>query len=200
MKIYGDKQSGNSYKLILVASFLQIPYEWQDIDTKKGETRTDSFLQLNPNGKIPILIWNDGRVLSESNAILNFLGEGSDLIPKDAFDRARVLQWQFFEQYSHEPYIAVARYIKHYLGIPEERRAEYESKLEGGHKALKVLETQLEKTLFLVGNSLTTADISLFAYTHVAHEGGFDLSMYPKIQDWIRRIQSLERFKPMHSV
>lgn len=200
MKIYGDKQSGNSYKLILVTSFLQIPYEWQDIDTKKGETRTDSFLQLNPNGKIPILIWNDGRVLSESNAILNFLAEGSDLIPKDAFDRARVLQWQFFEQYSHEPYIAVARYIKHYLGIPEERRTEYESKQEGGHKALKVLETQLEKTPFLVGNSLTTADISLFAYTHVAHEGGFDLSMYPKIQDWIRRIQSLERFKPMHSV
>lgn len=200
MKIYGDKQSGNSYKLILVTSFLQIPYEWQDIDTKKGETRTDSFLQLNPNGKIPILIWNDGRVLSESNAILNFLAEGSDLIPKDAFNRARVLQWQFFEQYSHEPYIAVARYIKHYLGIPEERRAEYESKQEGGHKALKVLETQLEKTPFLVGNSLTTADISLFAYTHVAHEGGFDLSMYPKIQDWIRRIQSLERFQPMHSV
>lgn len=200
MKIYGDKQSGNSYKLILVTSFLQIPYEWQDIDTKKGETRTDSFLQLNPNGKIPILIWNDGRVLSESNAILNFLAEGSDLIPKDAFDRARVFQWQFFEQYSHEPYIAVARYIKHYLGIPEERRTEYELKQEGGHKALKVLETQLEKTPFLVGNSLTTADISLFAYTHVAHEGGFDLSMYPKIQDWIRRIQSLERFKPMHSV
>ncbi|MGE8720651.1 glutathione S-transferase family protein [Leptospira terpstrae] len=200
MKIYGDKQSGNSYKLILVTSFLQIPYEWQDIDTTKGETRTDSFLQLNPNGKIPILIWNDGRVLSESNAILNFLAEGSDLIPKDAFDRARVFQWQFFEQYSHEPYIAVARYIKHYLGIPEERRAEYESKQEGGHKALKVLETQLEKTPFLVGNSLTTADISLFAYTHVALEGGFDLSMYPKIQDWIRRIQSLERFMPMHSV
>ncbi|EMY62718.1 glutathione S-transferase family protein [Leptospira terpstrae] len=200
MKIYGDKQSGNSYKLILVTSFLQIHYEWQDIDTKKGETRTDSFLQLNPNGKIPILIWNDGRVLSESNAILNFLAEGSDLIPKDAFERARVLQWQFFEQYSHEPYIAVARYIKHYLGIPEERRTEYESKQEGGHKALKVLETELEKAPFLVGNSLTTADISLFAYTHVAHEGGFDLSMYPKIQDWIRRIQSLERFKPMHSV
>ncbi|EMY71274.1 glutathione S-transferase family protein [Leptospira vanthielii] len=199
MKIYGDKQSGNSYKLILVTSFLEIPYEWQNIDTKKGETRTDSFLQMNPNGKIPILILDDGRILSESNAILNFLAEGSDLIPNDSFERAKVFQWQFFEQYSHEPYIAVARYIRHYLGIPEERRAEYESKQMGGHKALQVMETQLEKTPYLVGDHLTTADISLFAYTHVAEEGGFDLSSYPKILDWIKRIQSLERFVPMKS-
>ncbi|TGL44517.1 glutathione S-transferase family protein [Leptospira perdikensis] len=200
MKIYGDKQSGNSYKLILVTSFLQIPYEWQGIDTKKGETKTDSFLQMNPNGKIPILICDDGRILSESNAILNFLAEGSDLIPKDPFERAKVFQWQFFEQYSHEPYIAVARYIKHYLGIPEERRAEYESKQAGGHNALKVMETQLKKTSYLAGDQVTTADISLFAYTHVADEGGFDLSSYPKILDWIKRIQSLERFVSMCSV
>lgn len=200
MKIYGDKQSGNSYKLILVTSFLQISYDWQDIDTKKGETRTDTFLKMNPNGKIPILVWDDGRVLSESNAILNFLAEGSDLIPKDPFERAKVFQWQFFEQYSHEPYIAVARYIKHYLGIPQERRAEYESKQVGGYKALQVMETQLEKTPYLVSDRITTADISLFAYTHVAEEGGFDLSSYPKILDWIKRIQSLERFVSMHSV
>lgn len=200
MKIYGDKQSGNSYKLILVTSFLQISYDWQDIDTKKGETRTDTFLKMNPNGKIPILVWDDGRVLSESNAILNFLAEGSDLIPKDPFERAKVFQWQFFEQYSHEPYIAVARYIKHYLGIPEERRAEYESKQVGGYNALQVMETQLEKTPYLVSDRITTADISLFAYTHVAEEGGFDLSSYPKILDWIKRIQSLERFVSMHSV
>ncbi|MBM9546422.1 glutathione S-transferase family protein [Leptospira sp. 201903074] len=199
MKIYGDKQSGNSYKLILVTSFLEIPYEWQDIDTKKGETRTDSFLQMNPNGKIPILVLDDGRILSESNAILNFLAEGSDLIPNDSFERAKVFQWQFFEQYSHEPFIAVARYIRHYLGIPDERRGEYESKQMGGHKALKVMETQLEKTPYLVGDNLTTADISLFAYTHVAEEGGFDLSSYPKILEWIKRIQSLENFKPMNS-
>ncbi|TGM72773.1 glutathione S-transferase family protein [Leptospira mtsangambouensis] len=200
MKIYGDRQSGNSYKLLLVTSFLEIPYEWQDIDIKKGETKTDSFLKMNPNGKIPILILDDGRILSESNAILNFLAEGSDLIPKDHFEKAKVLQWQFFEQYSHEPYIAVARFIKHYLGIPEERRAEYESKQEGGHKALRVMETQLTKNKFLVGDSLTTADISLFAYTHVAHEGGFDLSSYPKVLEWIKRIESLDRFKPMKSI
>lgn len=200
MKIYGDRQSGNSYKLLLVTSFLEIPYEWQDIDIKKGETKTDSFLKMNPNGKIPILILDDGRILSESNAILNYLAEGSDLIPKDRFEKAKVLQWQFFEQYSHEPYIAVARFISHYLGIPEERRAEYESKQEGGHKALRVLETQLTKSKFLVGDSITTADISLFAYTHVAHEGGFDLSLYPKVLEWIKRIESLERFKPMNSI
>lgn len=200
MKIYGDRQSGNSYKLLLVTSFLEIPYEWQDIDIKKGETKTDSFLKMNPNGKIPILILDDGRILSESNAILNFLAEGSDLIPKDHFEKAKVLQWQFFEQYSHEPYIAVARFIRHYLGIPEERRAEYESKQEGGYKALRVMETQLTKNKFLVGDSLTTADISLFAYTHVAHEGGFDLSSYPKVLEWIKRIESLDRFKPMNSI
>ncbi|MCT8333873.1 glutathione S-transferase family protein [Leptospira sp. 85282-16] len=200
MKIYGDRQSGNSYKLLLVTSFLEIPYEWQDIDIKKGETKTDSFLKMNPNGKIPILILDDGRILSESNAILNYLAEGSDLIPKDRFEKAKVLQWQFFEQYSHEPYIAVARFISHYLGIPEERRAEYESKQEGGHKALRVLETQLTKSKFLVGDSITTADISLFAYTHVAHQGGFDLSLYPKVLEWIKRIESLERFKPMNSI
>lgn len=200
MKIYGDRQSGNSYKLLLVTSFLEIPYKWQDIDIKKGETKTDSFLKLNPNGKIPILILDDGRILSESNAILNFLAEGSDLIPKDHFEKAKVLQWQFFEQYSHEPYIAVARFIKHYLGVPEERRAEYESKQEGGHKALGVMETQLTKNKFLVGDSMTTADISLFAYTHVAHEGGFDLSSYPKVLEWIKRIESLDRFKPMNSI
>ncbi|TGK82162.1 glutathione S-transferase family protein [Leptospira noumeaensis] len=199
MKIYGDRQSGNSYKLLLVTSFLEIPYEWIDIDIRKGETKTDSFLQMNPNGKIPVLIWNDGRILSESNAILNFLAEGSYLIPKDNFERAKMFQWQFFEQYSHEPYIAVARFISHYLGIPEERRAEYESKQVGGHKALQVMETQLTKTMFLVGDFMTTADISLFAYTHVAHEGGFDLSLYPKILDWIKRIQSLDKFKPMNS-
>ncbi|EMJ87930.1 glutathione S-transferase family protein [Leptospira meyeri] len=200
MKIYGDRQSGNSYKLLLVTSFLEIPYEWQDIDIKKGETKTDSFLKMNPNGKIPILILDDGRILSESNAILNFLAEGSHLLPKDNFERAKVLQWQFFEQYSHEPYIAVARYISHYLGIPGERRAEYESKQEGGHKALRVMETQLTNKKFLVGDSITTADISLFAYTHVAHEGGFNLSVYPKILDWIKRIQTLDKFKPMNSV
>ncbi|EOQ89400.1 glutathione S-transferase [Leptospira yanagawae serovar Saopaulo str. Sao Paulo = ATCC 700523] len=199
MKIYGDSQSGNCYKLQLVASFLNITYEWIELDIKNGDTKTESFLKLNPNGKIPILVLDDGRVLSESNAILNFLAEGSDLVPNDSFDRAKVLQWQFFEQYSHEPYIAVARFIQHYLGIPADRKVEYESKQSGGHKALRVMEIQLEKTPYLVGESMTLADISLFAYTHVAHEGGFDLTEYPKINGWIQRIQNQKGFIPMKS-
>lgn len=199
MKIYGDSQSGNCYKLQLVASFLNITYEWIELDIKNGDTKTESFLKLNPNGKIPILVLDDGRVLSESNAILNFLAEGSDLFPNDSFERAKVLQWQFFEQYSHEPYIAVARFIQHYLGIPADRKVEYESKQSGGHKALRVMEIQLEKTPYLVGESMTLADISLFAYTHVAHEGGFDLTEYPKINGWIQRIQNQKGFIPMKS-
>ncbi|ABZ92834.1 Glutathione transferase [Leptospira biflexa serovar Patoc strain 'Patoc 1 (Ames)'] len=200
MKIYGDHQSGNCYKLQLVASFLGITYEWIQLDIKNGDTKTESFLKLNPNGKIPILVLDDGKVLSESNAILNYLAEGSEFLPKDPYLRAKVLQWQFFEQYSHEPYIAVARFIQHYLGIPEERRVEYESKQSGGHKALKVMEIQLEKTPYLIGDFMTIADISLFAYTHVANEGGFDLSQYPKINQWIERIKNQKQFIPMKSI
>ncbi|TGM47302.1 glutathione S-transferase family protein [Leptospira biflexa] len=200
MKIYGDHQSGNCYKLQLVASFLGITYEWIQLDIKNGDTKTESFIKLNPNGKIPILVLADGRVLSESNAILNYLAEGSEFLPKDPYLRAKVLQWQFFEQYSHEPYIAVARFIQHYLGIPEERRVEYESKQSGGHKALKVMEIQLEKTPYLIGDFMTIADISLFAYTHVANEGGFDLSQYPKINQWIERIKNQKKFIPMKSI
>jgi glutathione S-transferase len=200
MKIYGDHQSGNCYKLQLVASFLGITYEWIQMDIKNGDTKSESFIKLNPNGKIPILVLADGRVLSESNAILNYLAEGSEFLPKDPYLRAKVLQWQFFEQYSHEPYIAVARFIQHYLGIPEERRVEYESKQSGGHKALKVMEIQLEKTPYLIGDFMTIADISLFAYTHVANEGGFDLSQYPKINQWIERIKNQKKFIPMKSI
>ncbi|MCG6147554.1 glutathione S-transferase family protein [Leptospira levettii] len=197
MKIYGDHQSGNCYKIQLLTSLLNIPYEWIEINIKNRETQTESFLQLNPNGKIPILVLDDGRVISESNAILHFLAEGSHLLPNDPFLKAMVLQWQFFEQYSHEPYIAVARFIQHYLGIPEERRLEYESKQLGGHKALKVMEFQLQKSPFLVGDYFTIADISLFAYTHVAHQGGFDLTSYPNIRRWINRIQTMDSFQPM---
>ncbi|TGM37765.1 glutathione S-transferase family protein [Leptospira biflexa] len=200
MKIYGDHQSGNCYKLQLVASFLGITYEWIQLDIKNGDTKSESFLKLNPNGKIPILVLDDGKVLSESNAILNYLAEGSEFLPKDPYLRAKVLQWQFFEQYSHEPYIAVARFIQHYLGIPDERRVEYESKQSGGHKALKVMEIQLEKTPYLIGDFMTIADISLFAYTHVANEGGFDLSQYPKINQWIERIKNQKKFIPMKSI
>lgn len=189
MKIYGDIQSGNCYKIKLLLSFLDQPHEWIHMDILAGETRTEEFLAKNSNGKIPVLELDDGRCLSESNAILNYLAAGSEYLPEDSYLLAKVQQWQFFEQYSHEPYIAVARFIAKYLGLPEQRRAEYESKQAGGHKALAVMEAQLAKTPYLVGDSLTTADIALYAYTHVAHEGGFVLSPYPALCEWMARVQ-----------
>lgn len=191
MKIYGDIQSGNCYKIKLLVELLGLNYEWVPVDILAGETQTAEFLARNPNGKIPLLELDDGRCLSESNAILNYLAEGTDFMPDDLFQKAKVQEWQFFEQYSHEPFIAVARFINKYLGMPEDRKADYESKQKGGHKALQVMEKQLSSTPFLVGDSMTTADVSLYGYTHVADEGGFDLSQYPAIEAWIKRIQQL---------
>ena len=197
MKIYGDKRSGNCYKLELLTSILELQHEWIDVDILKGETRSAWFLEKSPNGKIPILELDDGRVLSESNAIMHYLAASSSLIPTSQYSFASLLQWQFFEQYSHEPYIAVARYINIYLGMPEARRAEFESKQAGGYRALAVMEAQLKNTPFLLGGTLSLADISLFAYTHVAHEGGFDLSAYPAIRNWISLVQSQKGFVKM---
>jgi len=197
VKIYGDIQSGNCYKVKLLCALLDIEHQWIHVDILAGETRNPEFLAKNPNGKIPLLELPDGRCLSESNAILNFLASDSDLLPKDNFQLAKVHQWQFFEQYSHEPFVAVARFIAKYLGLPEARRADFESKQEGGNRALSVMETQLMKTPYLVGDKLTTADITLYGYTHVAHEGGFDLSKYPAIQSWLGRIASNPKYVGM---
>jgi len=194
MKIYGDIQSGNCYKVKLVTALLGIEHEWVEIDILAKQTQSDSFLEKNPNAKIPLLELDDGRFISESNAILNFLAAESELAGSDLYQSIKIQQWQFFEQYSHEPYIAVARFIAKYLGLPDDRKAEYEAKQEGGHKALAVMEQQLAQTPYLVGNKLTAADISLYGYTHVAHEGGFDLGAYPAIQQWIKRIQPHPRY------
>lgn len=199
MRIYGDLLSGNCYKIKLLTSLLSIEHEWIDVDIINGETKTQAFIDKNPNGKIPLLELDDGRVLSESNAILNYLAVGSELVSEDPFKQAKILQWQFFEQYSHEPYIAVARFINKYLGLPEDRLDEYNAKQQGGHKALKVMETQLGKTEFLTGAHLTIADISLYGYTHVADEGGFDLSGYPNIQAWLSRIKSQPNYIGMEA-
>lgn len=188
MKIYGDSLSGNCYKIKLAMAFLGKPYEWVSIDILKGETKDPQFIALSPNGKIPILELPSGEILSESNAIINYLAHSSALLPSEAFTLAKVQQWQFFEQYSHEPYIAVARYIEKYLGLPKERLQEYQSKQVEGYRALDVMEQQLEQSDFLVGNKITTADISLYAYTHVCHEGGFSLDKYPFIRRWMQRI------------
>lgn len=196
-KVYGDILSGNCYKIKLLMSFLNIEHEWQHVDILAGESQTSEFLSINYNGKIPLLKIDDASYLSESNAILNYLAEGTSFLPSDRLLHAKVLQWQFFEQYSHEPYIAVARYINKYLGLPEERLQEYKDKQAGGHKALKVMEQQLAKSTYLVGEQITIADISLFAYTQVAHEGGFDLSDYPKINQWMIKIKELPSFIAM---
>lgn len=189
--IYGDIRSGNCYKIKLLLHLINKPYEWQHVNILAKETHTPEFLKLNSNGKIPVLVTEGGECLAESNAILNYVAENTPLLPDSGLERAKVLEWQFFEQYSHEPYIAVARYIHKYLGLPAERKEEYLSKQTGGHKALKVMDQRLQDHDFFVGDSLSIADISLYAYTHVAHEGGFDLSHYPNIQSWIKRIQAL---------
>jgi len=197
LRIYGDSRSGNCYKLKLLCAELGMDYIWQEVDILAGDTHTPEFLALNANGKIPLLVLPDGRCLAESNAILCFLADGSDYFRGDAFARAKVMQWLFFEQYSHEPYIATSRFIIQYLGSPPDRQAELEQKREGGYKALGVLEQQLEKSDYLAGNELSIADIALFAYTHVADEGDFDLGDFPAIGAWIERIRTRPNFVTM---
>ena len=197
LKVYGDYRSGNCYKVKLMLHLLGREYQWLPIDILKGETQTAEFLAKNPNGKIPVLELEDGTFLWESNAILNFLADGSEFIPNEPRLRTQMLQWQFFEQYSHEPYVAVARFIQLYQGMPEVRREEYEVCHVRGHKAFRVMEQQLQRTPYLVGEQYTLADIALYAYTHVAHEGGFDLSGYPAINAWLERIASHPRHVTM---
>ena len=180
-------------------SFLEIEHEWLHVEIIKGETHSDEFKKMNPNTRIPVLVLNDGRTLTEYNAILNFLADGSELLPAYRLLRVQVLQRQFFEQYSHESYIATVRYINKYLGLPDERRTEFDEKPDGGHKALSVMKQRLAKADFLVGDALTIADISLYVYTHVAHEGGFDLGSHASIGKRIERIEQHSNYFAMNS-
>ncbi|WP_117232651.1 glutathione S-transferase family protein [Vibrio maerlii] len=197
MIVYGDLQSGNCLKVKLLLSLLDIEHQWKHVNILEGETQTSEFLLINPNGKIPTVVLDDNRVLCESNAILGFFAENSELLPQDNYLRAKVYEWLFFEQYSHEPYIAVARFIQKYLGMPEHRVEEFNSLQDGGNKALGIMEQQLSKTAYLVCEQMTIADIALYAYTHVADEGGFDLTDYPNIQHWIDNISSLDGYVGM---
>ncbi|ELH4920399.1 glutathione S-transferase family protein [Vibrio vulnificus] len=197
MIVYGDLQSGNCLKVKLLLSLLGIEHQWKHVNILENETQTSEFLSLNPNGKIPTVVFDDGRVLCESNAILGFFAEDSAFLPQDNYLRAKVYEWLFFEQYSHEPYIAVARFIQKYQGMPEHRLDEYNSLQGGGNKALSIMEQQLSKTSYLVGEQLTIADIALYAYTHVADEGGFELAAYPNIQRWIGKIASQDGYVGM---
>lgn len=187
LTVYGDSRSGNCLKVKWLLDRLAHAYDWVETDVKLGATRTPAFLALNPAGQVPLVVFEDGRALAQSNALLIHFGEGTDLIPADTYDRARMLEWLFWEQYSHEPYIAVARFQMLYLGRP---RAEIEARLyERGGVALDRMEQALMRTPYLVGSALSLADISLVAYTRVAPEGGFDLGPYPAVRAWIGRVE-----------
>jgi glutathione S-transferase len=183
MKIHGDLNSGNCLKVKWVCDRLRISYEWIAVDTMQGETRTPAFLTLNAAGQVPVVVFDDGRALAQSNAIIRYLARGSDLIPSDDFRAAKMDEWLFWEQYSHEPYIAVCRFLMVYLGKPASDLDP--DKVKRGHAALARMDRQLSGHRFLVEDSFTLADVALLAYTRVAHEGGFDLTGYGAVRRWI---------------
>ena len=189
--LYSMQNSGNCYKLRLMMAQLGLIFNIRDIDVLAGETTGEDFLRLNPNGKVPVLVLDDGRTITESGAALFYLAKGSPWLPKGRYKQAQILQWMFFEQYSHEPYIAVARFwLSLCPGGREKKAAELPLWLERGHKALAVMEQHLLTHDFFAANRYTIADIALYAYTHMAHEGDFDLSAYPAINDWLERVRS----------
>ncbi|MDH3647473.1 MAG: glutathione S-transferase family protein [Gammaproteobacteria bacterium] len=188
-RLYDYLPSGNSYKPRLLLSLLGIEYERIDVNIMKGETRTPEFLAKNPNGRIPALELEDGEFLWESNAILYFLAStGTPYLPAEPRLAANVMQWMFFEQYSHEPFIAVARFILMHTDENHPRRAELKDKMKGGYAALDVMEKHLHNRDYFVGDHVSIADIALYAYTHVADQGGFDLAPYPAVRSWLARV------------
>ncbi|WP_028878056.1 glutathione S-transferase family protein [Terasakiella pusilla] len=200
LTLYSDQGSGNCYKVRLVMHQLGHALKIREMDVLADDCLTPEFLAINPVGKIPTLVCEDGRVLSESNAILLHFAEGTDLMPTDAFDKAKVYQWLFWEQYSHETAIAVARFSMHYMGQTEKEDPRLPQLWKKGYTALDVMENHLKEHDFFAGGRYSVADISLFAYTHVADEGGFDLSRYPKVNAWIERVKAQTGWKPMDEI
>jgi glutathione S-transferase len=189
--LYSMQSSGNSYKVRMLLARLQMPYRLVELDLFKGETRTPEFLSKNPEGRIPVLELADGRFLAESNAILVYLAEGTPYLPADKLDRAEVLRWMFFEQHSHEPAIATARFWLHLVkGGRELRKHEIDQWMERGYEALSLMERHLAAHRYFVGDRTTVADLTLYAHTHVAQEGDFDLSEFPHVIEWLARIAS----------
>ncbi len=190
IRLHDSLSSGNGYKVRLLLAQLRIPFERIEYNIDESETRTTEFLEkVNPNGRIPVLETEDGHYLPESNAILCYLAEGTPFIPDDRFGRAQALRWMFFEQESHAPNIASPRYwITHGLEMTEERRVTLEPKRRLGYAALGVMEGHLKDRAFLVGDRYSVADIALYAYTHVAHEGGFVLDGFPAVHAWLKRV------------
>jgi len=193
-RLYDFPPSGNSYKVRLLLTQLEISFEIVPVNILKKETRTQEFLTKNPNGRIPLLEIEAGQFLAESNAILFYLSQNTEYFPQDSWQQAKVMEWLFFEQFSHEPHLATSRYWITILGKAEEYQAELAQKQKLGYAALEVMEKHLSKNDFFVGNKYTIADISLFAYTHVAEEGNFDLSRFPAILAWLERIKSQPKY------
>ena len=196
-RLYEFSSSGNCYKLRLAMAQLGAPFERVEKDITRGETRSDDFLAINPNGRIPVLVTPDGRTLPESNAALWYLARDSQLMPTDAFEQAQVLQWMFFEQYNHEPNIATSRYWLHVLGEPEKYAEGLKEKQQKGHEALAVMERHLQAVPFFVGGRYSIADIALYAYTHVANEGGFSLRAYPGVRAWLDAVRGQPDHVPL---
>jgi glutathione S-transferase len=189
-KVYGDEVSGNCLKVKWTLDLLGLDYEWVATDVIKGETRTPAFLKINPAGQVPVLVTPDGVALAQSNAIILLLAEshGGGLIPEATLDRAKVYEWLFWEQYSHEPYIAVRRFLKHYLRKPD---AEIDQKLmDRGLAALTRMEKQLGAEPWIAGSAFSLADIALVAYTRFADQGGFDLNAFPAVKAWVARVET----------
>ncbi len=188
MLLYNSAVSGNCYKVRLLAAQLGLPLELRELSVVDRSNRTEVLSGLNPALRVPTLVLDDGRPLAESNAILWYLGDGTEYVPDDRYERAQVLQWQFFEQYQHEPSIAVVRFLVAYSGEAEKHAERIAERTAHGYGALEIMERHLEGRSFLVGERYTIADISLYAYTHVAPEGGFDLAPYPAIRAWLERV------------
>ena len=195
--LYDYLDSGNGFKIRLLLAQLGKGYRWVELDILSNQTRTPEFLAKNPNGRIPALELDDGTCLAESNAILWYLAEGSAFVPGGRLQRAQVLQWMFFEQYSHEPYVATPRFIVKHTPADSPRRAELPERMTRGRAALAVMETQLSRHRFFVGETYSIADIALYAYTHVAHEAHFDLAPYPAVQAWIVRVAGQPGYLPL---
>lgn len=197
LRLYDYFESGNCYKVRLLLTLLARPFERVHLDILKGETKTPEFLAKNPNGRVPVVEWPDGRLLCESNAILWHLAEGSPFLPPDEWTRAKILEWMFFEQYSHEPCIAVARAILRYQAPGSPRRAELPRLHERGYRALGVMERHLAREPYFAAGRYTVADIALYAYTHCAADGGFELDRFPAVRAWLERVRAQPRHVPL---
>ena len=192
--LYDYLDSGNGYKVRLLLTQLGIAYRYVELDIMRGESRTPEYLAKNPDGRIPLLELEDGRLLAQSDAILWYLADGTAFLPTERYERALVLQWMFFEQYSHEPYVATPRFIMRHFAADSPRRAELPQRQARGRDALAVMERHLADHSYFVAERYTIADIALYGYTHVAEDGGLELKPYPHVRDWLARVAGQPRY------